>query len=561
MKRSSIFRMFLFCLVLVIGFGVVQAQTEPAESGNLLTNPGFEQPFVAVADAPTSMVAQGWTAWSLETDQNQQPEYYPASDTTNGMSTPRIHSGSDAQQYFSFFAGHDAGVYQTVSGVAAGDQLTFSIYAYLWDSSGDNPDVSDGSGNLAMQVGIDPTGGSDPTSSAIVWSSPLSLVDQFAEHSVTATAEGDTVTVFVRSTVTKVAMNNVVYLDDASLTVTGEAAPVIATEEATTEVTEAATVAETQAVVVTSEVTAEVPTAEMTTEVPTSEVTAEVTAEAPTEVPTDTPTEAPPTATFTPAPPTDTPTPEPPTNTPTEAPPTNPPTPSPTLDTTAFPYLLSYTVVRGDTVGRLAARFGSTVDAIIIANHLSPDARIFETQQLIIPVSTLPQPATPTLPPTPTEAPPTTTETPVVVQALPTFTETPVVVQPLAPPQATAQTTITYVVRYGDTLSTIAVRFGIATRDLARANGIINPNLIYIGQVLRIPVAGTPTPVAPTATSTPTQASAASSSAQPQMYTVQPGDNLYRISVRFNVPIVALIEANGIYDASRIFVGQTLVIP
>ena len=162
------------------------------------------------------MVAQGWTAWSLQTDQNMQPEYYPASDTTNGMATPRIHSGSDAQQYFTFFASHVGGVYQQVSGVQAGEELEFSVYVYIWSSSGEDTNVSDGSGELAVQVGIDPNGGTDPTSDSIVWSNPLSLVDQYAQHSVSAVAAGDTVTVFVRSTVNRVAMNNVVYLDDAN---------------------------------------------------------------------------------------------------------------------------------------------------------------------------------------------------------------------------------------------------------------------------------------------------------------------------------------------------------
>lgn len=44
----------------------------------------------------------------------------------------------------------------------------------------------------------------------------------------------------------------------------------------------------------------------------------------------------------------------------------------------------------------------------------------------------------------------------------------------------------TYTVRYGDTLSGIAVRFGTTVSSLAAANGITNPNLIYAGQVLTV---------------------------------------------------------------------------
>lgn len=531
MNRSSVFRAIVLCLILVVGFTAVHAQSE-----NLLTNPGFEPPFEPVAGNPTSMVAQGWTAWSLESDQAMQPEYYPASDTVNGMATPRIHGGEDAQQYFSFFAAHTGGVYQQVTGVAAGDQLQFTIYAYVWSSSADNADVSDGSGELAVQIGIDPAGGTDPASDSVVWSSPLSFVDQFAQHTVSAAATGDSVTVFVRSTVNRVAMNNVVYLDDADLIVTGSEQ--VATEE---------TAAETPVVEASPEVT-EVMTEAVTDEVSmTEEATEAQPTEAPTEVPTDIPTEAP-TEVPTEVPPTATATEIPPTEVPTEAPPTATPFPSPTLDTVTFPFMYPYNVERGDTVGQLATRFGTTIEAIIVANQLGADARIFESQQLVIPVSMLPPP---TQPPTPTLIPSATlppTEIPiVVVEPIPTEAA-----QEVAP---VAQEVTTYIVRYGDTLSSIAVRFHLTTRELANFNGIVNPNMVYIGQVLRVPPAGAMTAVPPTEPPPPTQVPAQ------QLYRVERGDNLYRISVRFGVPLARLIEVNAIADPTRIFVGQILIIP
>src|SRR5258708_30318407 len=44
-------------------------------------------------------------------------------------------------------------------------------------------------------------------------------------------------------------------------------------------------------------------------------------------------------------------------------------------------------------------------------------------------------------------------------------------------------------------------------------------------------------------------------------YTVQPGDNLYRISLKFGVTMAAIQEANGITNPNLIFVGQVLNIP
>ncbi len=579
MNRSPVFRLLLFLLTLAVGLGVVQAQTP----GNLLTNPGFEAPFEPISSDMPSVVAQGWTAWHLNTDDNMEPEYYPASDTVNGMSVPRIHSGSDAQQYFTFFGAHVGGVYQTVSGVSAGEELQFSVYAYVWSSTGDSPDVSDSDSDMTVQVGIDPNGGTDPTSDVIVWSDPAITYDQYVQYSVTALAGGDSVTVYVRSAVNKIAMNNVVYLDDAALAPVGgaeataavtsavemtpevmmtpevaatveslpaqptpiEATPieVIPFEDVTPEVTAAVTEAvtePTEAVVAPTEEVTEIVLA--TVEPPTALPT-EIPTEVPTAVPTEIPTEVPTAA---------------PTEVPTEVPPTEvPPTPMPTstLDTTVFPYMVPYTVVRGDTVAQIATRYGSTVDAIIIANQLDAAAHIFETQQLMIPVTNL---EPPTL--APTEVPPTV----VPPTATPMPTEAPIVVQGAEAAGAAAAATVatqTYVVRYNDTLSTIAVRFGTTTRELAQLNGIVNPNMIYVGQVLKVPAAGSPTvtPIAPTATLLPLPTP--TTFVPPHVYQVQPGDNLYRISIRFNVPISQLIEINGIYDANRIFVGQLLILP
>ena len=45
-----------------------------------------------------------------------------------------------------------------------------------------------------------------------------------------------------------------------------------------------------------------------------------------------------------------------------------------------------------------------------------------------------------------------------------------------------------YVVRPGDTLSAIALKYGVSFWEIARANGIWNPDLIFVGQMLFIPV-------------------------------------------------------------------------
>lgn len=52
---------------------------------------------------------------------------------------------------------------------------------------------------------------------------------------------------------------------------------------------------------------------------------------------------------------------------------------------------------------------------------------------------------------------------------------------------ATETTQTTYVVKSGDTLYRIAAKYGVTVQQIVAANNIANPNLIFTGQVLKIP--------------------------------------------------------------------------
>jgi LysM repeat protein len=110
------------------------------------------------------------------------------------------------------------------------------------------------------------------------------------------------------------------------------------------------------------------------------------------------------------------------------------------------------------------------------------------------------------------------------------------------PPPAPPPTGAPYVVQRGDNLYRIGQAFGVSWQALATANNIVNPNQIFAGQVLTIPGA-TPQP-------------------QPAVtHLVQPGDTLFRISLRYGVPWTSIAAANNISSPYVIYVGQTLVIP
>ncbi len=79
------------------------------------------------------------------------------------------------------------------------------------------------------------------------------------------------------------------------------------------------------------------------------------------------------------------------------------------------------------------------------------------------------------------------------------------------------------------------------------------------------PTPGQPGGAAPNSTATtaakPTQTPQTTTNGQSGSYTVQAGDTLYTIAVKFNVTIQALMKANSITDPTSLQAGQVLVIP
>ncbi len=156
-----------------------------------------------------------------------------------------------------------------------------------------------------------------------------------------------------------------------------------------------------------------------------------------------------------------------PTQTPTFTP-LPPPSPTPTPYCMP-PYRWSIYVVKpGDTLASIAFRYRTTVEALMHANCLT-SSRLVQGQKLYVPP----------LPPTPTPVPiyPTV--------CIPPYGWRPYVVQP------------------GDTLYSLAVRFGTTVQTIMRAN-CLNRYYLYTGEILYLPVPPSPTPTRrPTLTPTP----------------------------------------------------------
>jgi LysM repeat protein len=108
----------------------------------------------------------------------------------------------------------------------------------------------------------------------------------------------------------------------------------------------------------------------------------------------------------------------------------------------------------------------------------------------------------------------------------------------------------THVVREGETLTSIAKRYRISVDAIIAANKLTDPNALYVGQRLVIPL--------PSGQAGSVQAQALSA---PGTYTVQRGDTLIGIASQHGVSVEQLMAANNIKDPSLIQIGQVLKIP
>ena len=98
--------------------------------------------------------------------------------------------------------------------------------------------------------------------------------------------------------------------------------------------------------------------------------------------------------------------------------------------------------------------------------------------------------------------------------------------------------TQTYTIKSGDTLSSIASKYGTTYQELARINGISNPNKIYPGQVLKI--------------------GGGSSISSTEYYMVKSGDTLSAIAKKYGTTVNQLASWNNIANVNKIYVGQKL---
>ncbi|WP_204988009.1 phage tail tip lysozyme [Sporolactobacillus pectinivorans] len=113
---------------------------------------------------------------------------------------------------------------------------------------------------------------------------------------------------------------------------------------------------------------------------------------------------------------------------------------------------------------------------------------------------------------------------------------------PTEPTPSKPTDTNTYTVESGDTLSGIALKFGVTVSQLQSWNSISDPNKIYVGQVLKL------------------KPDESDNSETSNTYVIKSGDTLSGIAQQFNVTVSQLQSWNNISDPNKIYVGQKIIV-
>lgn len=168
-------------------------------------------------------------------------------------------------------------------------------------------------------------------------------------------------------------------------------------------------------------------------------------------------------------------------------------------------YWTRHRVARGETLGGIAHRYGSSIRDIQQANGIS-NPRLIRIGQTI---------------------------------KVPPRDRGGVVIAAAAAPSLQS-TVLQHRIARGDTLGAIARRYGSSVSDIQRANGIGDPRLIRVGQTIKVPANG------------------ASAQAAMTTHRVRSGDTLGGIADRYDTTVSALQAINGIADPRSLRSGQVI---
>jgi LysM repeat protein len=220
----------LFALCAALSIPVSPAVAQP---GTLL-NENFEGAFKnddaggAECAGNACAVPEGWHVWHTRRTDSDPLGVNAAPRYEQTRAANRFRSGAAALRYSTSLATHTGGAYRVITGLTPGTRLKFSAAASVWSTNDDSPISARPSRDIKLKIGIDPFGGADgranPFSPEIVWSAEQAPIDAFKDFSVETESRGNSVIVFLYSTMRDPVRHNEVFWDDAVLTVEAAAA-------------------------------------------------------------------------------------------------------------------------------------------------------------------------------------------------------------------------------------------------------------------------------------------------------------------------------------------------
>ena len=213
-------RWMLFTFVL-IGLAHSTHITQ-AQDTNLLRDGGFEGTFSSRGRADLN-IPTDWSIWVADTPHTQDWMNLPVVGYPHNGPDPVPHGGAHSLNLNKGYATFTAAVYQQVS-VPSGSNVSASAWAFLRTckiDTGQTQCTSTPDSNAFTRIGIDPNGGTNPFDSDVVWSANATPHETWQQMDASATATGDTVTLFLYATQQWPMQLNNVYWDDASLSVGG----------------------------------------------------------------------------------------------------------------------------------------------------------------------------------------------------------------------------------------------------------------------------------------------------------------------------------------------------
>ena len=219
MNRNLILRITVIAAVataFVTTFASTATQTA-AQGTNLLVNPGMLKPYVGQG-ASDQTAPNGWSLWFTGSPVTS----FPDNDIYGA------YGGRQSWNIRRSWVAFTAGGYQQVSGIAIGSTIHATTWAQSYTCNdqvhscigADHKHHSDTTSGAVVRVGIDPSGGTNPSSGQIVWSPNVSAFDVWTNLTVDAINCNATVTIFLYTTQSAGMFINSVYFDNATLSVT-----------------------------------------------------------------------------------------------------------------------------------------------------------------------------------------------------------------------------------------------------------------------------------------------------------------------------------------------------